>query len=115
MTLACRACVSPPSWTNGLPPNGSTVSLYRLEYVVCTSMTVALGAPRTCWPLEWLTGTLRAAQEHAADCADCETREGYLDRIDRVIRFTGSLSTEQQARLLEIAEKCPVHRTLTSE
>jgi putative redox protein len=52
---------------------------------------------------------------HAEDCDSCETKEGMLDRIDSDIELTGTLSAEQRARLLEIAEKCPVHRTLTSE
>ena len=50
-----------------------------------------------------------------ADCAECETKEGKIDRIDRVITFEGDLTAEQRARLLEIADKCPVHRTLKSE
>lgn len=81
----------------------------------CTSMTVALYARRKEWPLEEVTVYLRHSKIHAEDCAECETREGMLDRIDRDIHFTGSLSGEQIARLVEIANKCPVHRTLTSE
>jgi hypothetical protein len=52
---------------------------------------------------------------HAVDCAECETKEGMLDRIDAVIELTGPLTEEQRARLLEIADRCPVHRTLKSE
>jgi uncharacterized OsmC-like protein len=52
---------------------------------------------------------------HAEDCLTCETREGMVDRIDRNITFEGPLDAEQRKRLLEIADKCPVHRTLTSE
>jgi uncharacterized OsmC-like protein len=59
--------------------------------------------------------TLRHAKIHATDCADCETKDGLLDRIDRVIALDGDLDDAQRARLLEIADKCPVHRTLTSE
>jgi uncharacterized OsmC-like protein len=81
----------------------------------CTSMTVALYARRKGWPLGGVTVGLRHSRIHAADCADCETKEGFLDRIDREIEFAGPLSAEQKARLLEIADKCPVHRTLTSE
>jgi putative redox protein len=51
---------------------------------------------------------------HAEDCAPCDTGAGSLDRIDRAIEFDGSLSTEQRQRLIDISEKCPVHRTLTS-
>jgi putative redox protein len=58
---------------------------------------------------------LQHSRIYAEDCADCETKEGQLDRIDTSISVAGSLSDEQRARLLEIAGKCPVHRTLTSE
>jgi putative redox protein len=81
----------------------------------CTSMTVGLYARRKAWPLEGVTVELRHSRIHAADCADCETREGFLDRIDLEIQFAGPLTAEQKARLMEIADKCPVHRTLTSE
>jgi putative redox protein len=81
----------------------------------CTSMTVAMYARRKGWPLEGVTVWLRHSRIHASDCADCETREGMLDRIERDIRFAGPLTAEQRARLREIADKCPVHRALTSE
>ena len=54
-------------------------------------------------------------RHHAADCAECETREGKIDRIEREIQLIGSLTSEQRSKLMEIADKCPVHRTLTSE
>ena len=82
---------------------------------VCTSMTVGLYARRKQWPLENISVSLRHSRIHARDCADCETKEGMLDRIDMEIELTGSLSPEQSAKLIEIAAKCPVHRTLTSE
>ena len=81
----------------------------------CTSMTVALYARRKAWPLEEVTVHLQHSKIHAADCAECETREGMLDRIERDIQFVGPLNDEQRSKLLEIANKCPVHRTLTSE
>ena len=81
----------------------------------CTSMTVAMYARRKQWPLEAVTVRLRHSRIHAADCESCETREGLLDRIDRDLELVGPLSEEQRARLLAIANKCPVHRTLTSE
>jgi uncharacterized OsmC-like protein len=81
----------------------------------CTSMTVALYARRKGWPLEGVTVRLRHSRIYAADCEECETREGFVDRIERDIAFAGPLSAEQQSRLLEIAGRCPVHRTLTSE
>jgi putative redox protein len=81
----------------------------------CTSMTVAFYARRKEWPLESVTVRLRHSRIHAEDCANCETKEGRLDRIDVAIEITGVLSEEQRKRLVEIAEKCPVHRTLQSE
>lgn len=81
----------------------------------CTSMTIAMYARRKKWPLENVTVTLRHAKIHAQDCQDCETKEGKIDRIEREIHFVGALDAEQQQRLLEIADRCPVHRTLTSE
>jgi uncharacterized OsmC-like protein len=81
----------------------------------CTSMTLGLYARRKQWPLEAVTVRLRHAKIHAADCDTCETKEGMLDRIERDVELHGALDQEQRARLLEIANKCPVHRTLASE
>jgi putative redox protein len=81
----------------------------------CTSMTLGLYARRKQWPLEAVRVTLRHSRSHAADCQDCETKVGMLDRIDREVELVGPLDEAQRARLLEIANKCPVHRTLTSE
>jgi putative redox protein len=78
-------------------------------------MTIALYARRKQWPLEGVTVELRHSKIHALDCAECETKEGMLDRIESDIRLRGPLGEDQSARLLEIAERCPVHRTLTSE
>jgi len=78
-------------------------------------MTIALYARRKSWPLQEVTVRLRHSSIHAADCADCETKEGRIDRIERDLEFTGDLTSEQRARLVEIAERCPVHRTLISE
>ncbi len=81
----------------------------------CTSMTMRLYADRKSLPLERITVTLRHQKIHAEDCAECETKVGMLDQIDRVIAMEGALDAEQRKRLMEIADKCPVHRTLTSE
>jgi putative redox protein len=81
----------------------------------CTSMTISLYARRKQWPLEAVTVRLRHSRIHATDCAECETKDGMLDRIERDVELHGSLTEEQRVRLLEIADKCPVHRTLTSE
>jgi uncharacterized OsmC-like protein len=82
---------------------------------VCTSMTVGLYARRKQLPLENITVSLSHSRIHAKDCEECETKEGMLDRIDTDIKLTGPLTREQHARLMEIAAKCPVHRTLKSE
>ena len=78
-------------------------------------MTLALYARRKQWPLANVTVRLSHSKIHAADCAECETKEGKLDRIEREITLEGPLDDAQRARLLEIAGKCPVHRTLVSE
>src|SRR3989440_3194129 len=81
----------------------------------CTSMTMRLYADRKSLPLERVTVTLKHSKIHAEDCAECETKAGMLDQIERVIAMEGNLDTEQRKKLMEIADKCPVHRTLTSE
>ncbi len=78
-------------------------------------MTIALYARRKQWPLTGVTIRLRYSRVHATDCAECETKQGLLDRIEREIALDGDLTEEQRTRALEIADKCPVHRTLTSE
>ncbi|MEM7044224.1 MAG: bifunctional alpha/beta hydrolase/OsmC family protein [Pseudomonadota bacterium] len=81
----------------------------------CTSMTVRMYAERKGWPLSCVTVGLSHKKIHADDCVDCETKEGRIDEIDRWLAFEGELDDDQRARLLEIADKCPVHRTLTHE
>jgi putative redox protein len=81
----------------------------------CTSMTMRLYADRKSLPLERTTVTLKHSKIHAQDCAECETKLGMLDQIDRTIAMEGALDAEQRKKLMEIADKCPVHRTLTSE
>jgi putative redox protein len=81
----------------------------------CTAMTVRLYADRKQIALAHTRVRLHHSRIYASDCAECETKEGMLDRIERIISFDGELDAEQRQRLLEIADKCPVHRTLTSE
>src|SRR5882724_5579637 len=98
--------------------NGSGPSPY--EYLLaglgaCTAMTIRLYAELKKIPLERVSVLLKHDKIHAEDCENCETKEGKIDRIDREIRLEGELSAEQRGKLLEIADKCPVHRTLHSE
>jgi uncharacterized OsmC-like protein/alpha-beta hydrolase superfamily lysophospholipase len=81
----------------------------------CTAMTLRLYAERKALPLDRVTVKLRHGRIHAADCETCESKEGMIDRIERGIVLAGALDGTQRARLMEIADKCPVHRTLTSE
>ena len=78
-------------------------------------MTLRLYADQKGWPLEGVEVALSHKKIHAADCATCETREGKIDQIERTIAIEGPLDAAQRARLLEIADKCPVHRTLHGE
>lgn len=81
----------------------------------CTSMTMRMYADRKSLPLDRVTVTLNHSKIYAKDCEECETKTGMLDQIERVIAIEGNLDAEQRSKLMEIADKCPVHRTLTSE
>jgi uncharacterized OsmC-like protein len=81
----------------------------------CTSMTVRIYAERKQWPLQGVEVSLAHSRIHAEDCAECDTKQGMLDRIEAEITFIGDLSDDQRHRLMEIANICPVHRTLVSE
>jgi putative redox protein len=78
-------------------------------------MTVAMYARRKQWPLASVTVRLSYSRIHAGDCAEAETQVGFLDHIHRDVEFSGPLSDQQRARLLDIASKCPVHCTLDSD
>jgi len=81
----------------------------------CTSMTIGFYARRNQFPLESIRVSLSHSRIYAADCEECDTKQGMLDRIDVDVELTGALTPEQHARLMQVAAKCPVHRTLTSE
>jgi putative redox protein len=81
----------------------------------CMSMTVTLYARRKQWPLERVTVRLRQNRVHVKDCEECVLlSDGYVHRIERAVSFAGPLTEAQRARLAEIAQKCPVHKTLSS-
>jgi len=104
-----------PVAAGGLDSGPSPYDLLLAGLGACTAMTVRLYADLKKLPLERVEVELAHDRIHAADCGDCETREGRVDRIERVIRLEGALDGAQRAKLLEIANKCPVHRTLHSE
>ena len=104
-----------PVAAGGLDSGPSPYDFLLAGLGACTSMTLRLYAEHKKLPLEHVSVSLSHGKIHAQDCAECETKEGKIDRIERVVTLTGELSDEQRARLLEIADRCPVHRTLTSE
>lgn len=104
-----------PVTVGGNDSGFSPYDLLLASLGACTSMTLRMYARQKKWPLEQITVQLRHGKIHAQDCAECETREGKIDRIERKIHLTGNLDEAQRARLMEIADKCPVHRTLHSE
>jgi putative redox protein len=81
----------------------------------CTAMTLRMYADRKEWPLDSVTVKLNHQKIHAADCEDCQIKEGKLDQIEREIELSGTLDDQQKQRLMQISERCPVHRTLNSE
>lgn len=104
-----------PEAAGGTDTGPSPYQLLLAALGACTSMTLRLYADHKGWPLERVAVRLQHGKVHAADCAECETRDGKVDRIERVIEVTGPLAPDQRARLLEIADRCPVHRTLKGE
>ncbi len=101
----------------GLGGGGTGPTPYALLLAglgACTGMTVRMYADRKGWPLEEVVVRLRHGRSHGADCAHCEQPDAQLDRVEREVEFVGPLGAEQRARLLHIANQCPVHRTLAA-
>jgi putative redox protein len=110
-----RFVADEPVAADGLDSGPGPYDLLLAALGACTSMTLRLYAERKKLPLTRAVVRLRHRRIYAADCTECETKEGMLDRIERVITLEGNLSADDRKRLLEIADKCPVHNTLTSE
>jgi putative redox protein len=110
-----RFLADEPVKVGGLDSGPGPYDLLLAGLGACTSMTLRLYADHKKLPLDRVTVRLTHNKIHAEDCLNCETKEGMVDRIDRNITMEGNLDAEQRQRLLEIADKCPVHRTLESE
>ena len=104
-----------PASVGGDDRGPSPYELLSASLGACISMTLRMYAERKGWPLEKVSVDLRHERIHAQDCAHCETEEGRIDRIEAEVKVQGPLDDEQRQRLLEIASKCPVHRTLEGE
>ena len=103
-----------PASAGGTDTGPTPYDLLLAALGTCTSMTVAIYSRRKQWPLERVTVHLRHSRTHAAECPACETEEAKLTIIDRDIELDGPLDKDQRSRLLAIANRCPVHLTLTS-
>jgi len=110
-----RLVADEPVNAGGQDSGSGPYDLLLASLGACTSMTIRLYADRKNIPLQRVEVRLRHFRVYATDCEECETKEGMVDHIDREIGFDGDLTAEQRAKLMEIANKCPVHRTLTSE
>ena len=110
-----RFLADEPVKVGGLDSGPGPYDLLLAGLGACTSMTLRLYAEHKKLPLERVSVRLMHNRIHAEDCLNCETKEGMVDRVDRNITMEGPLDAEQRKRLLEIADKCPVHRTLESE
>ncbi|MDH4004061.1 MAG: OsmC family protein, partial [Gammaproteobacteria bacterium] len=104
-----------PSSVGGTGAGPSPYDLLSAALAACTSMTLKMYASHKNLDLESATVRVRHGKIHAKDCEDCESSDGRIDRFERELSLQGSLTDEQRQRLLGIADRCPVHRTLHSE
>jgi len=112
---AHRLLADEPVDVGGADTGPSPYDLVLAGLGACTSMTVRMYAERKGLPLDGVRVVLRHEKIHATDCRTCETGTGKIDRIERTITLAGDLDDDQRSRMMEIADRCPVHRTLTSE
>jgi uncharacterized OsmC-like protein/alpha/beta superfamily hydrolase len=110
-----RLTADEPQQVGGTDTGPTPYDLLLAALGACTSMTLRVYANHKKLPLEGVRVRLRQGKIYAVDCAQCETKEGKIDHIEREIEVLGELTEEQRLRMLEIADRCPVHRTLTSE
>jgi uncharacterized OsmC-like protein len=110
-----RLTADEPSSAGGQDAGPDPYELLLAALGACTSITVRLYAQRKGWPLDGVQVALHHERIYAVDCAECETRDGFLDKITKQLTFFGPLDQEQRQRLAAIAERCPVNRTLQRE
>jgi putative redox protein len=110
-----RTRADEPASVGGTDTGGTPYDFLAAALGACTNMTLKMYASRKGWDLQDLRCVVTHHKIHAGDCADCETKEGKVDRFDRRISIGGDLTADQRQKLLEIADKCPVHRTLHAE
>jgi putative redox protein len=110
-----RLSADEPAESGGTDRGPDPYDLLLASLGACTSITITMYAQREGLPLRGISTRLQHSRIHADDCAECETEEEQIDRIELNIELDGPLSDEQRSKLLEIAERCPIHQTLTSE
>ncbi len=104
-----------PESVGGRDEGPNPYELLSASLAACATITIRMYADRKGWPLEGVSVDVKHGRIHAEDCEDCETQQGMIDRLDKTVRIEGDLDDAQVDRLMEIADRCPVHRTLTRE
>ncbi len=104
-----------PESVGGHDQGPNPYELLSASLAACATITMRMYADRKGWPLEGVSVDVRHGRIHAEDCEECETPGGIIDRFEKTVRITGDLDSDQVDRLMEIADRCPVHRTLTKE